>query len=222
MKKYLSVLLINIALFAPAAQAAYIDYNGNVNADTNTSYSWVLGSTMWGAVESGDGTGTASSGFTSLNGLDISLFSFTFGDLELTDYLSPTATEAGFEYYSEGDGSIEQMQFFYDGGLWASATLNFLQVDVDNSSDASATGFGSANLTSYGLNDAFFNEVMLLTGGTGLLTFDISGFTPINSTGDFTSTGRISVSAVPLPAALWLFGPALLGFMGFRRKKSCI
>jgi len=26
------------------------------------------------------------------------------------------------------------------------------------------------------------------------------------------------VPAVPLPAAVWLFGPALLGFMGFRRK----
>jgi len=175
-----------------------------------------------GAVESGDGTGTASSGFTSLNGLDITLFSFTFGDLELTSQLSPTATEAGFEYYSEGDNSVEQMQFFYNGDLWASATLNFLQVDVDNSSDSSATGFGTANLTSSGLDDTFFNEVMFLTGGTGLLTFDVSGFTPINLKGDFTSTGRISVSAVPLPAALWLFGPALLGFMGFRRKKSCI
>jgi len=112
MKKYLSVLLINIALFAPIAQAAYIDYYGTVKADTNTSYSWVSGSTMWGTVEDGGGTGTASSGFTSLNGLDISLFTFTFGDLELTNHLSPTATEAGFEYYSESDGSIEKMQFF--------------------------------------------------------------------------------------------------------------
>jgi len=28
------------------------------------------------------------------------------------------------------------------------------------------------------------------------------------------------ISAVPLPAALWLFGPALLGFIGFRRKNK--
>jgi len=95
-------------------------------------------------------------------------------------------------------------------------------VDVSNSSDVSATGFGTANLTSTGINDAFFNEVMLLTGSAGLLTFDVYGFTPVDNLGSFTSTGRISVSAVPLPAALWLFGPALLGFMGFRRKKSCI
>jgi len=34
----------------------------------------------------------------------------------------------------------------------------------------------------------------------------------------FTEVSGSSVSAVPLPAAVWLFGPALLGFMGFRRK----
>ena len=28
------------------------------------------------------------------------------------------------------------------------------------------------------------------------------------------------IPAVPLPAALWLFGPALLGFIGFRRKNK--
>ncbi len=30
------------------------------------------------------------------------------------------------------------------------------------------------------------------------------------------------IPAVPLPAALWLFGPALLGFIGFRRKKQIL
>jgi len=31
---------------------------------------------------------------------------------------------------------------------------------------------------------------------------------------------KTNTSAVPLPAALWLFGPALLGFMGFRKKNQ--
>jgi len=34
----------------------------------------------------------------------------------------------------------------------------------------------------------------------------------------FVDWSAASVSTVPLPAAVWLFGPALLGFMGFRRK----
>lgn len=34
------------------------------------------------------------------------------------------------------------------------------------------------------------------------------------------STFNTNISAIPIPAALWLFGPALLGFMGFRRRLS--
>jgi len=40
----------------------------------------------------------------------------------------------------------------------------------------------------------------------------------IYSTKDDIPGGGTFGSAVPLPAALWLFGPALLGFMGFRKK----
>lgn len=37
--------------------------------------------------------------------------------------------------------------------------------------------------------------------------------------GEFTTYGTaVSPSAVPIPAAALLFGPALLGFIGFRRK----
>jgi len=40
----------------------------------------------------------------------------------------------------------------------------------------------------------------------------------IYSTNSDIPGGGIFGNPVPLPAALWLFGPALLGFMGFRRK----
>jgi len=51
-----------------------------------------------------------------------------------------------------------------------------------------------------------------LVGFIGLDSLVISG-------GAFSFDNiNVAVSAVPLPAALWLFGPALLGFMGFRRK----
>ncbi|MBV1961422.1 MAG: hypothetical protein KUG52_05470 [Immundisolibacteraceae bacterium] len=222
MRKYFVGLLLGTALFSTVLQAAYIDYDGTVEAATPTNFGFVLGSTMWGSVEQGGGTGTASDGFSSLAGLVLSKFSFTFGDLELTDHLSPTATAAGFEYYSEGDNSIQPMQFFYDGDLWANATLNFLQVDVTNINDADATGSGTANLTSAGVDSAFFNEVMALTSGSGLLTFDIYNFKPVDSGGNFQSAGRISVpsASVPEPTFLLLTGPALLGLFGLRRKQS--
>ena len=34
------------------------------------------------------------------------------------------------------------------------------------------------------------------------------------------TTSLISVAAVPLPGAVWLFGSALLGFMGVKRRKN--
>lgn len=218
MKIFPTMLVMSAILFTSAAQAAYINYDGRLKADTTTQIPWVTGSTMWGAVEDGGGRGTFSSGFSSLNGLDMSLFSFTFGDLELTNYLSPTASEAGFEYYSEADNSVDEMHFYYDGDLWAKAALNFLQVDVDNKNDNFATGFGTANLTSPGVSNAFFNEVMALTAGSGLLTFNVYDFTPVDSAGNFTSAARITVSSVPLPAAFWLFAPVLFGMIKSRRK----
>jgi hypothetical protein len=51
--------------------------------------------------------------------------------------------------------------------------------------------------------------------------------TPISSLDFLTHDGKdvshiayfnTSVSEVPLPAALWLFAPALMGFLGFRRR----
>jgi len=57
-----------------------------------------------------------------------------------------------------------------------------------------------------------------------LTSFSLIGFTGLDNL-IMTGTNRysfdninVAVSAVPLPAAVWLFGPALLGFMGFRRK----
>jgi hypothetical protein len=62
---------------------------------------------------------------------------------------------------------------------------------------------------SFLLNASFTNLVSvnwLMVGGTQKL-FNIDNIT----------TGP---SAVPLPAAVWLFGPALLGFLGLRRKQK--
>jgi len=46
---------------------------------------------------------------------------------------------------------------------------------------------------------------------------ELSHITIYSTESDIPGTG-IFGNPVPLPAALWLFGPALLGFMGFRRK----
>jgi hypothetical protein len=59
---------------------------------------------------------------------------------------------------------------------------------------------------------ANFDLVVALAVGTYDVIFDI--------TPDGTGIQQFSVSSVPVPAAAWLFAPALLGLVGLRRKSA--
>jgi len=72
-----------------------------------------------------------------------------------------------------------------------------------------------------------FNDLSKVDSGSFVMTFlnasgtnigEISHLNIYKATGDFGNTILGGPDPVPLPAALWLFGPALLGFLGFRRK----
>ncbi len=89
-----------------------------------------------------------------------------------------------------------------DYSLGSSPTLNFV--------DGSFAGFDyAANFGAYG----FFNS-------TGL-SIDSGDNNPFPGTKFVTGTWTdYSVSAVPVPAAVWLFGSGLLGLAGVARRKS--
>ena len=55
-----------------------------------------------------------------------------------------------------------------------------------------------------------FSQTVMLTAGTQYF-FLLDGIKNV-------AGYKLNVSAVPIPAALWLFAPALLGFFGLRRK----
>ncbi len=68
----------------------------------------------------------------------------------------------------------------------------------------------------FGGFEVFFHFASLVTPGTGFTISDISA-----TRGGGISNWRAynsGVSEVPVPAALFLFAPALLGFLGLRRK----
>jgi len=75
-------------------------------------------------------------------------------------------------------------------------------------------GTGSRDAFSFGLGFATPLQDSLKLG----LTNFFFTATDVNLTSFIVTVEGTQVSTVPLPAALWLFGPALLGFMGFRRK----
>lgn len=103
-------------------------------------------------------------------------------------------------------GKILGVQSDIDGGLMAASdsifTSNTYFTDVTGGSGFSYQGLES--------NDGYMIIGTLLNQLT--LTMKVS------EPGDWIRV--ITASAVPVPAAIWLFGPALLGFVGMRRKSK--
>ncbi len=57
-----------------------------------------------------------------------------------------------------------------------------------------------------------------LAAGTSWLV-KVFGTTPVPASGEFNFTyNATAISSVPVPAAVWLFGTAMLGLFGFKRK----
>ena len=214
-------LLTTLLILSQPLAAAQIQFFGTSQNSVDTGIPWVGGSTMWGHLDSASGTGLSTTGFNSLTSFDITKLAFNFGNLDLTSHLSPDAASAGYEVYTD-DGSGTPFEFTYDGDLWAAGDVNFLQTDVTNSSDIDATATMSVTLLSAGIDDAFFSEIMLLTGGSGMITLNANSFTPINASGLFSSVTTLELTSVPVPAAVWLFGSGLIGLVGIARRNRSI
>ena len=210
-----SASFVFAVFMAMSSSAATIDYAGTIyTSDTSHSYPWVLGSVMWEAIDSGNSTATNSTGITYFDTHDVSKLTWTFGDLEMTDHLSPGADTAGYEIYTEDDGSTQPFTMLYDGEVIATGVSLSLRTDVENNMDATAVGVGYATLTAAGANSAFYDEIMTLSGNTGNLKIDIDNFDPVEN-GVFNSTGTLSV--IPEPSMGALVGFGLMGFVLYRR-----
>ena len=127
---------------------------------------------------------------------------------------------------------------FHDGNLTPQnpTSVQGYTEDVFNLTPGSLTLVGFADQTSDTAgsfsNDVAFNYLAVHFGGselffnwnTGINSFTIADFKSITAGEDGKGGGLSNfraysgVSAVPLPAAAWLFGSALIGFMGFRSK----
>lgn len=128
----------------------------------------------------------------------------------LTGY---STSQTGPVYVAGGsviDSSVSESINWVDyvGNNYAAAPLSQNRLD-----DADPSGFVSNSLlfTIDFTDPAFpsFNTISDLT---------YNGINTYSSAADALVSG--SVAAVPLPAAIWLFGSALTGFIGFSRRKS--
>lgn len=118
-------------------------------------------------------------------------------------------------------GSLNENSFFGEG-------TNLLTTGVDSLSgifNAGILDFLFSNNRGFTAGPGTAEAGVFLDGLLGahsvfFLAFDDNGAGPDDNHDDFLI--RVNVAAVPLPAALPLFGGALglLGFMGWRRKKA--
>lgn len=140
-----------------------------------------------------------------------------------------TIVADGFEWFA-ADGTYSEV-IDYDLGvlfnvdkiaIWNEESWGTDSVNIFASTDSTFTS--STSLGSFSLTDNPFEAPYLA---------DVLTFSPVfaqffrievfGSIGDAVSLGEVAfststVSAVPIPAAAFLFAPALLGFMGLRRK----
>ncbi|MDX2111161.1 MAG: hypothetical protein SFY80_13075 [Verrucomicrobiota bacterium] len=220
--KMRSLLPLTLLLATAASvRGVNINFSGQIETTNLTTHTWVLGTTMWGTVNTGTAIATSQTGFNSLAGLDMSKFGWTYGKLNLTQFQEPTANGAGFEYYTR---TTQSFDIIYNGSLLATGDVLYLRSEVLNSSDINATGTGRVQLTAPGQDSAFYNEVMSLTGNTGLLDMQINSFVAVSAPGVdpgyFSSTGVLSPIAVPEPAlfAYGFGGIALLLALMLRKR----
>lgn len=195
------------------AQASYVDISvANLGAGNFTASSRTV-------------PGGAGSAFTSVGDLDVAISLFS-GMVPASSVESVTNVPAvgihpgglgGFAVTGQGITTIGTNAGPFGAGIntltntgGATSSISYL---------AHANDFGSG-LTE-ALNHVFLaaGQYTLLVGGASLPLFDVDGITLLND-GTYGVVASLSVQPVPVPGAVWLFGSAMAGLIGFGRRKS--
>jgi hypothetical protein len=148
--------------------------------------------------------------------VDAARLDFWFGDLDLIGINDPNEFFESMKVsYWDGDGdgsTLTQVGPIIDHPL-DMADPSFTDGIVDYSS------FNGDPIT-WNLDLAALGLLSALNSSNGFwleLGFGSDYFTSASNTPEFLSVG-LTVSPVPLPSAVWLFGSALLGFIGMSRR----
>jgi hypothetical protein len=171
---------------------------------------------VWAATGVTSGSAAWTGGSLSLSGDSFSArwMLSQMGDQYITDIfidagLGDTVFDRTFGSGFGSDGSARGKDF--------SVTLGGSPYDI-TTTYSGAVGIGDAvpvgDLFRYALID-FVSLGQAFGGSTGVGGASLSF---LQDTDNLTFDGDISASAVPVPAAIWLFGTALLGFVGMSRK----
>lgn len=122
--------------------------------------------------------------------------------------------------YGKGLGLYWYSDFILQSNKDTSAVIDFKAIGAGLAWSSIDIAFGDINTQLFSAGESPFSGVfnfsttVMLTAGTQYF-FLIDG---IKNVAGYS----LNVSAVPIPAALWLFAPALLGFLGLRRRAQTL
>lgn len=172
---------------------------GPQNANTSPAYfdnGWVIDNGSIDAIPQGD------AGLSCLGG--------TGGCVDMDGSTGNAGRMTTMQFFGAGD---YELSFFYSGNQRGGASDSFDVVFGDYLGD----------FNNIAVNQGWTNVVEMVTIGAGgsYLSFEDFGSDNLGFMLDeITVTDLNSVSAVPVPAAVWLFGSAIAGFAGFSRFKK--
>jgi len=139
---------------------------------------------------------------SALGAEDLFSFRYTASGMTDDDLLGPNASMLFSFGSSAGSADI--------GSYVVTSPFNF------PISNLFSTGLSTANISLPATLDIFYVAVGFVDDIFSIETLTLNTSTDISLLG----TNEGSVSTVPLPAAAWLFGSALLGFFGLSRRKA--
>ena len=163
-----------------------------------------------------------SNGYTELNAIDFSnqwqytAIAYESGNINTVSMTTGTPDSTTFSTASHSNFGEWKSIDFSSGQLFFEDSDGPINIELDPFSSANDAYFrvfelSAATTLSY-LND------LTLSVGTIIIGFNDNGLGLGDADYDDIIVALKPISAVPIPAAAFLFAPALLGFMGLRRK----
>jgi hypothetical protein len=204
-----------LAVFVTPATAVTINYSNTAGSSIN--------------LDPADGCG---------GGGSIGCFSFSTGNsIQIT-----SGSASGFSGGIEGlfgvgaitaSGSLETANVtntgtlnIFDGSATLTADLNWIDIATFGTAGSLNTT-GTANLSNIAYSGGNGDLLALVNLGGGINTASFQFTSPATLTDLFTTSTTVtstsfsgSITAVPVPAAVWLFGSGLLGLVGIARRKK--
>jgi len=205
-----TILFVASVLFALSAQVNAASTNLIVNGSFENLN---IGDRNWEVFNSVDGWSTSGAGLEVRNNIVGKAYEGEqFVELDSHSYNgNPDTNSSIFQNVANTiAGQSYLLSFAYSPRINQPSTTNGISVFWNGALLDSVTGTGSSS------NIWTIFEYIVLGTSNDILKFTAVG----KDDGLGGNLDAVSVSAVPIPAAAFLFGPAFLGLMGFRRKFS--